>query len=339
MEQTKLNRLAVVMLAASFLSQTTGAADLAGLMSSPVWRVPPRPAAFARLPSRAPAVVPPSEPWLLRLAETAPARAVLDALEAARLLDEEMRVGGDPSIPPDAAHARQTELYERRLRLPGVLQPVVSVFGFGRVVVAMVRVNPARRRVTGEWIQRPGFRFRVNFLDSLGDTWADAAGMHAFIPYFGGDDMPAELAPRYHRLYATYIGGQKAAYEVEIENTGSVPLRELRVWANAEAFDETGARGTALVPPAPPSTFADCVCVALHKALSATVFGVPGSSYAPSRVTVLPPGGRVVLDRSFLVSTGTKKMNLEQIHLLVTAASPGRPDTVLADEPQAGIAD
>lgn len=330
-------RLLAAAVAVSLLAQTTGAADLAGVLAGPGFRTPLPPGLVARPKPTVAPVTAPAEPWFAGLAETPAGKTLIGMGALMSLLADDFRLKGSPDEAAETAVARRAALKRVKESLSTAPAFTASVLAFTAFVWNLLRQRPLLTKIEGPWIERPGLRFRVNFVDSLGVSWMDAAGMHSYVPYGGRENEPGRFDERYFHRYATYFDGQRVHYEVEIENTGAEPLRDLRVWANLEQFEPNGGRGAAVAAAPSPYTaeaLATCLCVGLHLALSGLRFGAPGRAYAPSALAALAPGERRVLNRTIALGAATKKVTFEQVHLLVTAT-----DRVLADEPQAGIVD
>jgi hypothetical protein len=124
--------------------------------------------------------------------------------------------------------------------------------------------------------------------------------------------VPAEVPERLKGRFPIYFAGDLVYYEVELENTGAEPLRDLRVIARQESFEESGLRGEPL-----------------------------GYRPMPVEIARLDPGERMVLPRHFRapeILRRPRPVNFDQTHVTVRSGSGEDAETLL-DAPHAGIVD
>lgn len=332
-------------LAVALGAQSTGAASIPALSFAPppALRLTPPPGAraFAANPVRPVPI--PREPLLLMFSRTAFAEMILDVAEYVRLRDEDLRLDGDLGSRPEESAERQRRAREIRESMPFPVRVAAFLLFAARTVHGVFRDDPLVSRVEGRWKELPGLRYRVVFLESTGDSWIDESGLHAFERYWGRKSVARRLDPRYYGRYASYMEGDAAGYDIEVENTGATPIEGLSAWTNLEEFSERGARGPAVRQPEPPTGadyfFLICPCAMLHVAFSERLFAGPAVTNGPSRLGRLAPGARVALHRGVRIGAAVhERVNFEQLHLLLAAKAPGG-EKILADDPQAGLVD
>jgi hypothetical protein len=165
-------------------------------------------------------------------------------------------------------------------------------------------------RVEGAWNEGKGIRFRIVYLNPVGFSQADGRGFQYNI---AGKMMqnPAEVVPQqYWGTYAVYQHGQQVDYQIEVENTGKTPIKNMTVVAAQEVLNREGKAGQRLPTEA-----------------------------GRTNVPVVNPGQTVRLRNSFkITSDWAWHGSLEQTHVRVTAGSGANQDT-LAEAYQAGIID
>lgn len=173
--------------------------------------------------------------------------------------------------------------------------------------------EPARvlPRLDGEWHKGEGIRFRVNYLNPVGFSRADEHGL-LYNELGRFMQNPGEVLPRaYWGTYAIYRHGQTVDYEIEIENVGTKPIKNMDVLARQEVLSPLGGPGEALP-------------------------GGVGRFQVPS----LAPGQRVKLKNGFKVTSDWRfHGSFEQTHLRVTGAVQRGKPKLLAQAYQAGIID
>jgi hypothetical protein len=323
MKRATLSAVAAAFLSASLLAQSTGAADVAILIN----RAAPRPnIANSIRPAPRPSLpVPiPAEPFLSKWGKN-----LLDSYAYFQWSMEVDRFKGDPApatvVPAIAPVDRHF--------LPLAYEVGLDFALFFAIAGHVLHPETYQERIEGPWHEGQGIRYRVNYLESLGLTWNDAAGLHAFVPFQGRQSAPAAAVP-FGAKFGTFFAGQSVHYEVEIENVGPERLRGLKIWSNQEDFAPDGGRGAAVKD----ASKASCPCEAILRLFRPSRYEVPGGSYAPSRIASLAPGNRIVIERFYREGSGSGKVNLEQTHLLI-AARGAAGENVLANDPRAGIVD
>lgn len=161
-------------------------------------------------------------------------------------------------------------------------------------------------KMEGAWNQGRGIRYRIIYLDPVAFSQAGEGG---FQYQLAGKFManPSEKVPRqYWGTYPIYRHGQDVNYEIEVENTGSAPLRGVTILAAQEVFNPEGKEGARL----PTET-------------------------GEGRIALVKPGERVKVRNSFKVTSDWAwHGSLEQTHVKVAAG-----ETILAQAYQAGIID
>jgi hypothetical protein len=266
-------------------------------------------------------VTPPRESALIRLAASWGA-PVLDAYELYRAADEAFRLQGSPAA-EDAARAQAAALeINRRAKNGGALEIGAVGLAFFHGIGQAIHPPAVQSRVAGVWRQGAGIRYRVNYVGSVGSSWTDAKGLHAFVPYGGPNNAPGSYPELYGRELGTFMSGQRIRYEVELENLSSERLTGVRVWSTQEEFMPEGGRGRAT-----------------EIRGSATAESVHGGAYGPTRVPALAAGERLAFDREFRAGSGSARVSLEQTHLLITTRDAAGNEKILANDPQAGIVD
>jgi len=269
------------------LAQATGAADLIPAFQAARFPAPPAPVPAAVAPPQPvePAPPPPvalsaPPPALARVPDTPPVADRIMVRKAPGF------VRAAPTSPPDV-----NELVRRLRREAAAFRPVFA------------------DTLEQPWVEGRGLRLRVIFLKPVGVTWGDARGFHGQVLPRPVIDLPAPVPPAYRRSFPLYFAGDRVDYEIELENTGPLPLPPLTLRARQERFDPSGG------------------------------IGEPLGRVDLQDVPALPWGGRVVLRGSFALSPGGRqRLNFEQTHLTVVDAGAADAAPRL-DAPQAGIAD
>jgi len=315
-------------LCAAFLSQSTGAADLApifarGMMLPPPGRMAPMPPPGTAKPAPQKSVKPAGEPWLASAAVVArwiagrlnESISVLEA--AAPPAAEELasysaaahnEVAAMASLPmPEPPIDRMLIAMEgRRVLASGLAAQISSILQY------RTELKPLRPRFVGEWVGQGPVRARVDYLNPLGITRGEKKGFRVTL-----SDGYERLLPNRGAIPSSlmqerplYFAGDSVDVEVTILNTGSEPMMNIGVSAVQEDHTASGEAG---------------------KALSAPVLNT---------ASILAPGATAVLRwRIKLSSTGREAVNFEQTHLRITSEDPTGASKVQLDEAQAGIVD
>ena len=167
-------------------------------------------------------------------------------------------------------------------------------------------------RMAAPWREGKGIRFRITYLDSFGRSWIDRKGFHLAIAGSRGRlfHQDAAVPARYWRDYPLYYSGDSVAYEIEMENTGSAPLKSVRVYGKQEECKFTGRPGKPAGALDQQETFSEL------------------------------PIGRTVIRGTFTVGGAAHRgIGYEQTHLTIVAKVGTDEVAVLADDAEAGIID
>lgn len=167
-------------------------------------------------------------------------------------------------------------------------------------------------RMAGLWREGKGIRFRITYLDSFGRSWIDGKGFHLAIEGSNSKlfHQKAQIPMRYWRDYPLYYAGDAVSYEIELENTGPAPLKNVRVYAKQEECLFTGNPG---------------------KPLS-------GLNH-PDTLREVPVGVTVIKGHLTVGGAAHRGIGYEQTHLTIVANFGTTGITVLADDAEAGIID
>lgn len=325
-----MKRILALAVAAFFLAQNTGAADLAVAFAA----ARPMPLAFPH-PMGAP-----------RRAEAAPKKAqgpsladrigaalasysddlytvalwALDALDrsqapAAAPAPLARPVTPAPAPEPSAAEsvglaagavvAAAAAAFERpvdRILIAPDAEIIGAASALGsRLSLTGSEAGPTHPRVEGFWLNGPGFKYRVNYLNAYGTTKGVEGGYVVDCDYTRERFVPSStrVPDKLRRVAPIYFRGMHVSFEVEV--VAEKPLRGAHVFARQEELDGT-------------------------KLTDIDVIGELN----------LAAGERALLKSSTsLRGNGQERVNFEQTHLVVSGAD----GSVLVDEHAAGIVD
>lgn len=311
---------------ASFLVQSTGAADLApvlarGMMLPPPGRMAPLP--MPALPAKR-SVKPAGEPWLVSAAVVA--RWVEERLTAALAAPAAVETPASAEALAGFAAAAAGEV-SAMAALPAPEPPAdrMLIAMEGRRVIASglsaqlaslreyrADLKPLRPRFTGEWVGRGPVRARVDYLNPFGVTEGEAKGFRVKLADGYERLLPSRgrIPESLMREIPLYFAGDSVDVEVSLRNDGTRALTDLTLASVQEEHDASGAPG------------------------------VPVASPVLKPVARLEPGETAVLRWRIKLSPGGRDaVNFEQTHLRVTSEDAAGSPKVLLDEAQAGIVD
>ncbi len=162
------------------------------------------------------------------------------------------------------------------------------------------------------WVEGDGLRLRVTYMRTMGETEGGLDSFHVRIPGRGTRTVRMPVPDTLRGVLPVYFRGDQVFYEVELQNTGSTTLLDLRVLSRQESFEASGRAGEPI-------------------------------SFTPAFLPVdrLGPGESVTLGRSFrlaLEPRSTDPIRFEQTHVNVSQVNAEGQNSLL-DAPHAGIVD
>jgi hypothetical protein len=247
--KTGISTVARAAVLASFLTQATGAADVAFMAGSAARPgLYPPPARLAPTPMKAP----PArsfgmslsrrlatdarllESWLERWLEPAPAAPAPVPWPAAGLVKSQTA----PAILPEE-RPRDRMLVVRE---PGFVG-VVMANALDEIFSLDYHPSIYLKRFEGQWTEGRGVRFRINFFDVYGVTEGTADGFKVKMAHGYQRFVPLSVPEYLRKSYPIYFHHDLARAEIEIQNTGLKPIKGLEAAARQETLSDNSQPG------------------------------------------------------------------------------------------------